>query len=91
VGILARRSKQETVEVQPSERELEVLRLAAEGLSNKEIAASLRLSPRTVQSHLRHIMTKLGVASRVGAVVIAIRSGWIRPEDLELSGARDGD
>ncbi len=62
-----------------------MLRLAAEGLANKEIAADLGLSPRTVQSHIRHILNKLAVASRVEAVVLAIRSGWIRPEELELS------
>jgi two-component system, NarL family, response regulator LiaR len=86
VGILARRRKQEASQIQLSDRELEVLRLAAEGLANKEIAANLVLSPRTVQSHLRHIMNKLKVTSRVEAVVVAIRSGWIRAEELEMSG-----
>ncbi len=91
VGILARRSSGEASQESLSKRELEVLRFAAEGLANKEIAVSLGLSPRTVQSHMRHILTKLSVASRVEAVVLAIRSGWIRPEDLELRGMRDGD
>jgi DNA-binding NarL/FixJ family response regulator len=85
VGILAKREKGETTQAQLSDRELEVLRLAAGGLANKEIAADLGLSPRTVQSHIRHILNKLAVASRVEAVVLAIRSGWIRPEELELS------
>ncbi len=86
VGILARRRGREAPQLQLSERELEVLRLAAQGLANKEIATSLGLSPRTVQSHLRHILNKLSVASRVEAVVLAIRSGWIRLDELELSG-----
>ncbi len=90
VGILARRKKEASQE-QLSERELEVLRRAAQGLANKEIAAVMGLSPRTVQSHLRHIMNKLGVASRVEAVVLAIRSGWIRLDELELSGESERD
>ncbi len=85
VGILAKRGKGEKTQAQLSERELEVLRLAAAGLANKEIAADLGLSPRTVQSHIRNILNKLVVASRVEAVVLAIRSGWIRLEELELS------
>ncbi len=85
VGILAKRDKGETTQAQLSERELEVLRLAAAGLANKEIASDLGLSPRTVQSHIRNILNKLAVASRVEAVVLAIRSGWIRLEELELS------
>ncbi len=91
VGILARRRKGEATQAQLSERELEVLRLAAQGLANKEIAADLGLSPRTVQSHLRHILNKLSVASRVEAVVLAIRSGWIRLDELELSGESERD
>lgn len=86
IGILARRGKGDNATAQLSERELEVLRLAAQGLANKEIAGTLQLSPRTVQSHLRHVMNKLGVSSRVEAVVLAIRAGWIHPDELELSG-----
>ena len=51
-----------------SEREVEVLRLVAAGLTNAQIAERLYLSPRTVQSHLRRIFRKLGVASRAAAV-----------------------
>lgn len=91
VSILARRGKREKTQAQLSERELEVLKLAAEGLANKEIASDLGLSPRTVQSHIRHILNKLAVASRVEAVVLAIRSGWIRPEELELSSDDERD
>ncbi|HWQ28366.1 MAG TPA: response regulator transcription factor [Dehalococcoidia bacterium] len=66
-----------------SEREHEVLRLAARGLSNKEIARTLGLSPRTVQAHLNHIFVKLDVASRTEAVICGLRHGWLRLEDLE--------
>lgn len=65
-----------------SERELDVLRLAARGLSNKEIAAELGLSARTVQVHLGRIFRKLRVASRTEAVIHGLRQGWFRLEDL---------
>lgn len=60
-----------------SERELEVLQLAARGLSNKEIGRSLGLSARTVQVHLAHVFDKLNVASRTEAVIHGLREGWI--------------
>ncbi|HEX3546345.1 MAG TPA: LuxR C-terminal-related transcriptional regulator, partial [Mycobacterium sp.] len=45
--------------------ELDVVRLASEGLGNKDIATRLFVSPRTVQAHLSHVYSKLGVSSRV--------------------------
>jgi len=60
-----------------TERELEVLRLAARGLTNKAIAASLNLSDRTVQGHLANIYGKLNVGSRTEAVTEGLRQGWI--------------
>ena len=60
-----------------SERELEVLRLAAKGMGNKEIAAELALSVRTVQSHLGRIFDKLGASSRTEAVLRALKEGWL--------------
>jgi DNA-binding NarL/FixJ family response regulator len=65
-----------------SERELEVLRLAAKGMGNKEIAAALSLSVRTVQSHLGHIFDKLGVSSRTEAVLHALKAGWLSLEQI---------
>lgn len=65
-----------------TDRELEVLRLAAHGQSNREIANQVDLSPRTVQSHLRNIFDKLEVASRTEAVVLALRNGWLNLEEL---------
>jgi DNA-binding NarL/FixJ family response regulator len=47
-----------------STREIDVVRLVAEGLSNKEIAGRLHLSVRTVESHVRHVLTKTGMVNR---------------------------
>lgn len=65
-----------------SDREAEVLQLAAAGASNKQIAADLGLSPRTVQTHLRNIFEKLSVASRTEAVITALQRGWLRMDGL---------
>lgn len=62
-----------------SEREVEVLQLMAQGLSNQEIAKELYLSSTTVKTHVSHILTKLGVRDRVQAVVEAYDSGIVAP------------
>ena len=59
-------------------RELEVLQGLVEGLSNKEIARRLSVSPRTVNYHLDNIYAKLGVNTRTEAALIALRQGWAR-------------
>jgi DNA-binding NarL/FixJ family response regulator len=64
-----------------SEREFDVLRLAARGLPNKEIARRLGLSIRTVHSHLANIFMKMQVGSRTEAVLLALRQGWITLQD----------
>ena len=61
-------------------RELQVLQLAAQGLTNYDIAQQLYISVRTVEAHLTHVYNKLGVGSRIGAVVHAMRQGWIHLE-----------
>lgn len=66
-----------------SERELEVLRLAGKGLSNKEIADRLVLSPRTVQAHFANIFGKLQVGSRTEAVLQGLKRRWLSLDDLE--------
>ena len=60
-----------------TEREMTVLRLAGQGLSNREIADNLVVSPRTVQSHMANIFSKLGVGSRTEAVLMGLRRGWL--------------
>jgi NarL family two-component system response regulator LiaR len=76
-------TKNETQVAEPlSEREMEVLKLAATGISNKEIAQQLFLSPRTVQVHLGNIFNKLGVASRTEAILYGLKRGWFSLEDL---------
>lgn len=60
-----------------SEREMDVLALAAKGMSNKAIADELHLSSRTVQVHLSSIFNKFGVASRTEAVLHALKIGLI--------------
>jgi NarL family two-component system response regulator LiaR len=68
---------------QLSEREMEVLKLAASGMTNMEIANELALSVRTVQGHLSNIFSKMQVGSRTEAVILALRMGWFTLEDIQ--------
>ncbi|MDY6911708.1 MAG: response regulator transcription factor, partial [Chloroflexota bacterium] len=63
-------------------REIEVLRMAAKGKTNKEIAQELYISERTVQTHFINIFRKLNVGSRTEAVLHALKEGWLALDDL---------
>ena len=63
-------------------REMEVLKLAAKGISNKEIAAQMAISERTVQTHMVNIFRKLEVSSRTEAALRALKEGWFILNDL---------
>lgn len=60
-----------------TEREVEVLGLVVRGLSNREMADILYLSPKTVDHHVQHIYDKIGVSTRVGATLFALRHGLV--------------
>jgi two-component system NarL family response regulator len=66
--------------VQLTPRELSTLQLMADGKANKEIAAALGISDRTVKTHLGHLFEKLGVTSRTEAIGVATRRGLVRLE-----------
>ena len=65
-----------------TDREIEVLRLAARGHGNKEIASELGLSVRTIQAHLGNIFNKLKVGSRTEAVIIGLKNGLLTLDDI---------
>jgi DNA-binding NarL/FixJ family response regulator len=65
------------VDVPLTQRESEVLRQLAHGLTNKEIAQSLTISYETVKEHVQHILRKIGVSDRTQAAVWAVRKGLV--------------
>jgi DNA-binding NarL/FixJ family response regulator len=64
-----------------TEREVEVLRLAARGLTNKDIAAVLVISPKTVANHIEHIYAKIGASTRAMAGLFAMKHGLLPGEE----------
>jgi len=64
----------------PSARELEAIRLLARGASNDEIAVGLKISVKTVESHLRRLFGRYGVLSRTELAMLAVREGWLGAE-----------
>jgi DNA-binding NarL/FixJ family response regulator len=84
---IARRGASSSSPPPLSDREMEVLREAARGLPNKDIARRLNLSVRTIHTHLGNAFAKLGVGSRTEAVLLALRRGWIALDETEHPGA----
>jgi NarL family two-component system response regulator LiaR len=82
LGAGGRPLQNKTRENELSEREIEILKLAARGMSNQNIATLLYLSRRTIQAHLANIFRKMDVGSRTEAVIQALRIGWIKLDDL---------
>jgi len=71
----ARREALPAIAAELSERELEVMRLLAEGMDNVEIGEALYISPRTVKNHISNILHKLRIENRIQAAVYAVRHG----------------
>jgi DNA-binding NarL/FixJ family response regulator len=85
-GVAARRRDPSTLD-QLTPQELQIARLVAEGLSNKEVAAQLYLSPRTIDCHLRNVFAKLKIKSRIQLAGVSLgqlesADGW-RPSPQE--------
>jgi DNA-binding NarL/FixJ family response regulator len=70
----------QATDVTLSPREREILRLLADGKTQKQIAAALVISPKTVATHIQHLLSKLGVHSRAQAVAAAYREGFVETE-----------
>jgi NarL family two-component system response regulator LiaR len=79
---LARPSGDAQASTRLSTLELEILKLGAQGLSNKEIGKKMFISERTVQSHFTTIFQKLEVGSRIEAVLQALKEGWLTIDDI---------
>lgn len=80
------RRSEKTAAVEPlTDRELDVLRLAAKGFTNKAIGIQLGISDRTVQGHLAHIFAKMQATSRTEAVMRAVSLGWISQSTGKIS------
>ena len=65
------------IKEKPTDMELEILKLIAQGLLNKEIAAMLNISERTVKNHISNIFKKIDVSDRTQAAVFAIKNGIV--------------
>jgi len=76
LAVMLRIMQQAPIEL--TEREQQIIILLADGLTNKQIAAALDISPRTVKFHLDNLYSKLGVNTRTEAAIIALKQGWVQ-------------
>ena len=67
-----------------TDREVEVLRLVSRGLSAKQVASRLVISPKTARNHIEHIYTKIGVSNRAGASLFAVQQGLLADDEVAL-------
>jgi len=81
--------QQEAAKGQLSEREIAVLRMAAKGMTNKDIAKSLFLSVRTIKAHLTSIFNKMDCGCRTDAIVKGLREGYITLDETIPDSARE--
>jgi len=89
---LAKGSSESEAREKLSQREVEILRLAARGMSNKDIAHALFLSVRTVKAHLTNIFNKMGCGCRTDAIIKGLREGYITLDDIPgEEGVNDGN
>lgn len=72
--------------ITPTPRELNVLVLVVTGYSNKQIAALLGTTQRTVETHLTHIYQKLEASGRGDVLLKALKADWINPKDEQIDG-----
>jgi NarL family two-component system response regulator LiaR len=79
---LSKETPEDKTRGQLSPREIEVIRLAARGMSNRDIAEKLELSMRTVKAHLSNIFNKMRCGSRTEAIVKGFREGYITLDDI---------
>ena len=70
-------------------RELEILSYVAEGFSNRAIGVHLGISEQTVKNHLAKVLQRLRAPDRTGAVVIALRNGWLQLQQLHVAERAD--
>ena len=75
--VVSSQREAETIQSELSDREIEVLKLIANGKDNALIAAELHISPKTVKNHISNILMKLQIENRIQAAVYAVRSGLV--------------
>jgi len=86
---LTKQSSESEVKEKLTPREIEILRLAAKGMSNKDIANVVFLNVRTVKAHLTNIFNKMGVGCRTDAIIKALRAGYITLDEITPEAERE--